>query len=78
MTPIGVFEKAMIPIGVFLITCPRHPDINVVVTANNREQAKRMAFSVLFGDMDSYVVTPITSRGKRTVFVTITESMPSK
>lgn len=62
-------------LGVFLVTGPRHPNLNVLVSANTRETAKAMAQSILGGDTDQYTVTPITEMGKRTIFITVTESL---
>lgn len=67
----------MISLGVFLVTGPRHPGLNVIVTANTRETAKGLALSVLGGDSDQYTVTPVTRSGQRTIFLTATETISS-
>jgi tRNA-binding EMAP/Myf-like protein len=43
--------------------------IGVIVSAIDRESAKRQAQVILDGDPDQYVVTPITRPGERTVFM---------
>ena len=58
---------------IFLVKRPHHPISNVLVTADGREMAKRMAFPVLMGDMDKYIVTPITEHGSRTVLMVTAE-----
>lgn len=65
----------MMRLMIFLVTGPRHPNLNVIVSGTNRETAKQMAFSILGGDKDQYTVTPITKAGQRTVFVTVTETV---
>jgi len=65
----------MMRLGVFLVQGPRHPNLNVIVSAINRETAKGMAQSALGGNPDDYTVTPITEMGKRTIFITVTESL---
>jgi hypothetical protein len=54
---------------VFLLKRRDRPALNVLVTADGREMAKRMAFPVLMGNMDEYVVTPITVQGTRTILM---------
>jgi hypothetical protein len=48
---------------------------NVVLEAGDREEAKRKACEILHGNPDTYVVTPVTELGSRTVFVLTTETM---
>lgn len=62
---------------IFLVRSPRHPETNVIVTANNREMAKQLAVASLGGDTDQYEVTPLTKIGDRTVFITVTEAVQS-
>lgn len=42
----------------------------VLCNASNREEAKRIAFHYLFGNLDKYTVEPITRHGER-VFIRI-------
>ncbi len=42
---------------------------NVIVEASNREFAKSYSSLILGGDPDLYVVTPITKREDRTIFL---------
>jgi hypothetical protein len=58
---------------VFLVTNPDKPGLNMLVTADGREMAKRMAVGILKGNMDQYVVTPITIPGTRTVLMIAAE-----
>jgi hypothetical protein len=46
---------------------------NVVVTADSREMAKRVAEGVLEGNPDTYVVTPVTERGSHTTLIVAAE-----
>lgn len=62
-------------LGVFLVTSPHQSNLNVIGSARNREMAKDLAMTVLGGDKDKYVVTPITEEGKRTIFITVTETV---
>lgn len=62
-------------IGVFLVTSPRQPNLNVIVSAIDHETATGIAKTALGGNPDQYTVTPITKMGKRTIFITITESV---
>lgn len=61
------------PIQVWLVHLNEDNFENVIVTADGREMAKRMAFGLLFGNMDEYIVTPITELGSRTVFMITAE-----
>lgn len=62
-------------LAVFLVTSPSRRNLNVVISVNDRETAKELAQSVLGGNKDNYVVTPVTKRGTRTIFVTVTETV---
>jgi hypothetical protein len=62
-------------LGVFLVSSPRHPNLNVITMGNTREVAKGMAQSTLGGNPDEYTVTPISSPGTRTIFITVTEAL---
>ena len=57
----------------FLLKRRDDPVLNVLVTADGREMAKRMAFPVLMGNMDDYIVTPITEHGSRTILMVMAE-----
>jgi len=57
---------------VFLVARPDMPpqlSKNVIVEASDREFAKSYAALILGGDPDYYVVTPITKREDRTIFL---------
>ena len=47
--------------------------LNVIVTADGREMAKRMAVGILKGDPDQYIVNPITEHGSRTILMVAAE-----
>lgn len=53
---------------VFLVTRPDFT-LNIIVEASEREIAKRYAQQFLGGDPDYYVVTPLTKRRSRTIFL---------
>jgi hypothetical protein len=61
---------------VFLVKRRDNHALNVIVTADGREMAKRMAFGLLFGNMDEYIVTPITEEGTRTILMVAAEVVP--
>lgn len=62
-------------LGVFLVTGPRHPGLNVIATAVDRDTAAGMALAVFGGDSSQYTVTPVTEVGSRTIFATVTENL---
>lgn len=60
---------------IFLVAFPKDPnkvrlvEKNVIVEATDREYAKGYASIILGGDPDYYIVTPLTERGDRTIFL---------
>lgn len=54
---------------IFIISRPGHTPENVILSAKDREAAKNAAAPILGGDMDHYVVDPITMHGHHTVFL---------
>ncbi len=48
---------------------------NVVLPAPDRETAKQKAREILHGNPDTYIVTPVTELGSRTVFLLAVEEM---
>jgi broad specificity phosphatase PhoE len=61
------------PLQVWLVHRNEDDYINVILTANGREMAKRVAHGILRGDPDSYVVSPITESGSRTIIMVAAE-----
>lgn len=62
----------MILFSVYLLQpgtgCAEHTADVVIVLANGREDAKRVAYPHLLKDPDQYVVVPITRDGDRLTF----------
>lgn len=61
------------PLQVWLVYHNRDDFFNVIVAADGREEAKRLAQDILKGNPDTYVVTPVTESGSRTVFLMTAE-----
>ena len=55
--------------SVFLVHHNKDDFKNVIVVAREREEAKQKARRILGGDMDTYVVTPVTEYGSHTIFL---------
>ena len=56
---------------VFIVACFDLGIRNVILIAEGREEAKRMAQPILKGNPDGYIVDPITQRVSETVFLLV-------
>lgn len=55
---------------IFRVTLPASQDPVVIVTARDREEAKRLAWPALRHDRERYIVEPLTQRGADVRFIT--------
>lgn len=54
---------------IFIVSHPGHDPENVILSATDREDAKRLSQVFLEGDKEHYVVEPITKHGEKTVVI---------
>ena len=59
---------------IFIVSRPGRTPENVILSARDREAAKRASAPILGGDKEHYVVEPITRHGHHTVFLLDSET----